>query len=71
MENNGHPLPLHERYRHTKRKIILKIRVGARKFTWNGIEMPHIGRYSGLIWHNLGLRSLDAQAVFPLSINEG
>ena len=53
------------------KKIILKIRVGTRKFTWNGIEIPHIGRYSGLIWHNLGLRILDAQAVFPLSTNEG
>ena len=52
-------------------KIILKIRVGTRKFTWNGMEIPHIGRYGGLIWHNLGLRSLDAQAVFPLSTNEG
>ena len=53
------------------RKIILKIRVGTRKFTWNNIEIPHIGRYSGLIWQNLGLRILDAQAVFPLSTNEG
>jgi hypothetical protein len=52
-------------------KIILKIRVGTRKFTWNGMAIPHIGRYSGLIWHNLGLKSLDAQAVFPLSTNEG
>ena len=71
MENIGHPLPLHKRYGHTKQKIILKIRVGTRKFTWNGIEIPHIGRYSGLIWYNLGLRILDAQAVFPLSTNEG
>jgi hypothetical protein len=52
-------------------KIILKIRVGTCKFTWNGIEILHIGRYSGLIWHNLGLRILNAQAVFPLSTNEG
>ena len=71
MENIGHPLPLHERYGHTKRKIILKIRVGTRKFTWNGMGIPHIGRYGGLIWHNLGLRILDAQVVFPLSTNEG
>ena len=52
-------------------KIILKIRVGTRKFTWNDMEIPHIGRYGGFIWHNLGLRSLDAQAVFPLITNEG
>jgi hypothetical protein len=30
-----------------------------------------IGRYSGLIWNNFGLRDLDAQAVFPLSTGEG
>ena len=71
MENIGHSLPHHERYRHTKQKLILKIRVGTRKFTWNGMEIPHIGRYGGLIWHNLGLRILDAQAVFSLSTNEG
>ena len=46
-------------------------RDGTCKFTWNGRVIPHIGRYSGLIWHNLGLRILDAQAVFPLSTNEG
>ena len=54
-----------------KGKVILKIRVGTRKFTWNGMGIPHIGRYGGLIWHNSGLRDLDAQAVFPLSTNEG
>ena len=53
------------------RKIILKFRVGTRKFTWNGIEIPHIGRNSGLICQKLGLRILDAQAVFLLSTNEG
>jgi len=52
-------------------KIILKIRVGTHKITWNVMEIPHIVRYGGLIWHNLGLKSLDAQAVFPLSTNEG
>ena len=46
------------------------IRGGTCKFTWNGRVIPHIGRYGGLIWRNLGLRSLDAQAVFPLSTNE-
>ena len=71
MENTGHPLPLHERYGHTKRKFILKIRVGTDKFTWNDMEIQHIGRYGGLIWHNFGFKSLDAQAVFPLSTNEG
>jgi hypothetical protein len=45
MENIGHPLPLHERYGHTKRKLILKIRVGTYKSTWNGMKIPHIGRY--------------------------
>ena len=52
-------------------KIILKFRVGTRKFTWNGMAIPHMGRYSGLIWHKLGLRILDAQAIFLLSTNEG
>ena len=67
MENIGRPLPLHEQYGHTKRKFILKIRVGTYKFTWNGMEIPHIGRYGALIWHNFGFNDLDAQAVFPLS----
>ena len=49
MENIGHPLPLHERYGHTKRKFILKIRVGTYKFTCKDMEIPHIGRYGGLI----------------------
>ena len=71
MENIGHPLPLHERYGHTKQKLILKIRVGTYKFTWNDMEIPHIGRYGGLIWHNFGFKELDAQAVFPFSTNEG
>ena len=70
MKDIDHPLSLHERYGHTKQKIIFKIRVGTCKFTWNGMEIPHIGRYGGLIWHNLGLRSFDTQAVFPLSTNE-
>ena len=52
-------------------KIILKIRVGTRKFTWNSMEIPHIGRYGGLIWHNFGFKELDAQAAFLLSTNEG
>ena len=71
MENIVHPLPLHEWYGHTKRKFILKIRVGTYKFTWNGMEIPRIGRYGGLIWHNFGFKELGAQAVFPLSTNEG
>ena len=71
MENIGHPLPLHVRYGHTKRNFILKIRVGTYKFTWNGMEIPHIGRYGGLIWNNFGFKELDAQAVFSLSTREG
>ena len=31
------------------------------------MEIPHIGRYGGHSWKKLGSRSLDAQAVFPLS----
>ena len=71
MENIGHPLPLHERYGHTKRKLILKIRVGTYKFIWNDMEILHIGRYGGLIWHNSGFKESNAQAVFPLSTNKG
>ena len=52
-------------------KFILKIRVGTWKFTWNGMEIPHIGRYGELIWQNFGFKELGAQAVFPLSTNEG
>jgi hypothetical protein len=44
MEDNDHPLPPHERHGHTKEKF-LKFRDGTRKFTWNGLEIPHIGRY--------------------------
>jgi hypothetical protein len=47
------------------------IRDGTCKFTWNGKEIPHIGRYGGLIWNNWGFRILDAQAEFPLSTCEG
>ena len=31
---------------------------GTYKFTWNGRYIPHIGRYDGLIWNNLGFRIL-------------
>ena len=65
MENIGHPLPLHEWYGHTERKFILKLRVGTYKFTWNGMEIPYLGRMVdsfGTTW----FRNLDAQAIFPL-----
>jgi hypothetical protein len=42
-------------------------RDGTCKFTWNGNEIPYIGRYDGHSWKKLGSRILDAQAVFPLS----
>ena len=32
-------------------------------------KVPHIGRYGGHSWKKLGSRDLDAQAVFPLSID--
>jgi hypothetical protein len=68
MKIIGHPSPLHERYGHTKEKIILKVfRDGTCKFTWNGNKIPHIGRYGGHKWQKQGLRIMDAQAVFPLS----
>ena len=44
---------------------------GTYKFTWNSMEIPHIGRYGGLIWHNFGFKELGAQATFPLSTNKG
>ena len=71
MENIGHPLPLHEQYRHTKGKVILNIRFGTYEFTWNGTKIPHIGRCGGLILHHFGFKDLDAQVVFPLSTTEG
>ena len=46
-------------------------RGGTCKFTWNDSVIPHIGRYSGLIWNNFGFRYLDVQAVFPLSTGDG
>ena len=52
MEDNDRPLPPHERYGHTKEKV-LKFRDGTRKFTWNGLEIRHIGRYGGLKWQKL------------------
>ena len=67
MENIGHPLPLHEWYGHTIRRFISNTRVGTYKFTWNDMEIPHIGRYGGLIWHNFGFKELDAQVVIILS----
>jgi hypothetical protein len=47
------------------------IRGGTCKFSWNGRVIPHIGRYSGIIWNNFGLRIVDAQAEVPLSTGEG
>jgi hypothetical protein len=52
MENIGHPSPPRERYEQTKEKFILKIRDGTYKFSYNGKRIPHIGRYSGLMWQN-------------------
>ena len=46
-------------------------RGGTCKITWYGKVIPHIGRYSGLIWNNLGFKYDDAQAVFSLSTGEG
>ena len=71
MENIGHPLPLHEQYEHTKRKFILKIRVGPYKFTWNIMEIPHMVGMVDSHGATLGFMELDAQAVFPLSTSEG
>jgi hypothetical protein len=51
MEDNDRPLPPHEQYGHTKERF-LKFRDGTHKFTWNGLEILHIGRYGGLIWQN-------------------
>ncbi|KAI4965092.1 hypothetical protein ZWY2020_057512 [Hordeum vulgare] len=51
MQDTDEPSPLHERFVHIKQNIILNIRVGTCKFTWNSIKRPHIGRYGGLIWH--------------------
>ena len=41
------------------------------KFTWNGGEIPYIGRSSGIKWNTFWLRVLDARAEFPLSIGQG
>ena len=56
----------------TQNKCLFEVfRDGTCKFTWNGKEIPYIGRYSGLLWHNFVFKDLDAQAVFPLSTGEG
>ena len=44
---------------------------GTCKFTWNGRQILHTGRYGGLIWDNFGFKEVDAQAIFPLSTGEG
>ena len=46
-------------------------RGGTCKFTYDGRVRPHIGRYGGLIWNNLGSRFLDVKAEFPLSTGKG
>ena len=33
-------------------------------------NIPHIGRYGGLIWNNFGFKVFDVQAEFPLSTGE-
>ena len=37
------------------------LKVAQDKFTWNGGEIPYIGRYSGLEWNTFGLRNFDAR----------
>ena len=44
MENNDHPCRLMSGTG-TQKRSILKFRDGTHKFTWNGLEIPHIGRY--------------------------
>ena len=56
--------------KHTKEKFILEIRDGTCKFAYNSMEIPHIGRYSGLIWNNFGFMEVDAQAVFLLCTSD-
>ena len=40
------------KYISTQEKFILKFRDGTFKFAYNGKIIPHIGRYSGLMWKN-------------------
>ena len=40
-------------------------------FTWSGGEIPHIGKYGGHNWQNLGFRELDAGVDLILSTDEG
>jgi hypothetical protein len=56
MKDTDRPPSLHERSRHTKQMFIWMFRGGTCKFTWNGSEIPYIGRYGGLLWKKLGSR---------------
>ena len=47
------------------------LKVAHDKFTWNGDEIPFIGRWSELSWNTFWLRELDARVEFPLSTGEG
>ena len=48
---NSLPLP-HELVT-VSQKEVLVLKVAHDKFTWNGGEIPYIGRYSGLKWNTL------------------
>ena len=47
------------------------LKVAHEKFTWNGREIPCMGRYGGHIGITLVLRELDAQVELILSTGEG
>ena len=43
----------------TQKGYLLEVfRGGTCKFTWNDRIIPHIGRYSGLIWNNFGVHGV-------------
>ena len=61
-------LPRELKQEHKTYLIILKIlKVARKKFTWNGGEIPHIGRYGGNIWQYFGFWELYALVEFILS----
>src|SRR5664279_3518484 len=43
------------------------LKVAHEKFTWNGRQIPCMGRYGGHKWQGFWLKVLDARAAFPLS----
>ena len=46
-------LPRELKNRGTKKEVFEFLKIAHDKFTWNGGEIPYVGRYSGLKWNTL------------------